>query len=232
MLNEERFPQRVRFIEVQTESYQYVKTISWRKRIHSLLFVAVRQLWASQSDCCQQRSNDTPATSIDQNWHGVHTHSFHEHQSGEQKAGRSCIYQNNINHQRRHHVCPVLASHPGRLDDDINNNWRETWSEGTCDHQSIIEHEPRVKTGPALLYPGLIRCSSGDWGIMMERPVRYLTRQIRGLPEHRSSQTKHIGQFLICDKVSNGPKKLFLLDFLKNSISGSSLASYENSYIW
>ena len=33
---------------------------------------------------------------------------------------------------------------------------------GTCDHQSIIEHELRVKTGPALLYPGLIRCSSGD----------------------------------------------------------------------
>ena len=129
-----KFPQRVRFIEVQTESYQYVKTISWRKRIHSLLFVAVRQLWASQSDCCQQRSNDTPATSIDQNWHGVHTHSFHEHQSGEQKAGRSCIYQNNINHQRRHHVCPVLASHPGRGggedDDDINNNWGETWSGG------------------------------------------------------------------------------------------------------
>ena len=110
------------------------------------------------------------ATSIDQTWHGVHTHSFHEHQSGQQKPGRSCIYQNNINHQRRHHVCPVLASHPGRLDDDINNNWRETWSEGTCDHQSIIEHEPPVKTGPGLLYPGRIRCSSGDWGIMMERP--------------------------------------------------------------
>ena len=33
---------------------------------------------------------------------------------------------------------------------------------GTCDHQSIIEHEPPVKTGPGLLYPGLIRCSSGD----------------------------------------------------------------------
>ena len=33
---------------------------------------------------------------------------------------------------------------------------------GTCDHQSIIEHESQVKTGPALLYPGLIRCSSGD----------------------------------------------------------------------
>ena len=110
------------------------------------------------------------ATSIDQTWHGVHTHSFPEHQWGQQKAGRSCIYQNNINHQRRHHVCPVLASHPGRLDDDINNNWRETWSEGTCDHQSIIEHEPPVKTGPGLLYPGRIRCSSGDWGIMMERP--------------------------------------------------------------
>ena len=55
---------------------------------------------------------------------------------------------------------PTQAEERG--DDDINPNWRETWSEGTCDHQSIIEHEPPVKTGPGLLYPGPIRCSSGD----------------------------------------------------------------------
>ena len=56
---------------------------------------------------------------------------------------------------------------------------------GTCDHQSIIEHEHRVKTGPGLLYPGLIRCSSGDWGIMMERPGMAVSHN----PDQRSATT-------------------------------------------
>ena len=62
---------------------------------------------------------------------------------------------------------------------------------GTCDHQSIIEHEHRVKTGPGLLYPGLIRCSSGDWGIMMERPPDIShTRSEVQTSVHWSSHTK------------------------------------------
>ena len=98
------------FIEIQTGTYLYVKTV-WlvqRFSVCCFYYFSVFMFCSDQWDVREMlacgwraRSNDTPCDIYWSNLTRVHTHSFHEHQSLPQKAGRYRIYQNSINHQRR-----------------------------------------------------------------------------------------------------------------------------------
>ena len=95
----EQYSIEIWFIEVQTETYLYVKTIRLVQRGWVCCFY-----YSSRWVRCGQDQMILHATSIDQTWHEFTPTSFHQLQSAWQKVGRYRIYQNSINHQRRQTV--------------------------------------------------------------------------------------------------------------------------------
>ena len=173
------FSIQIRFIEVQTESCLYVKTVWLVQRGFERCEGDVGWCWWAQDQMILH------ATSIDQNWHEfTPTASITTSQRSKKRADLVFIkIILIIKEESSQHV----SCRPTQADDDINNepvSVREKLCQGTRSYTEggkarILSNvwlsvnnwtRSSCKNRPALLSPGLIHLSSEDWGIMMERP--------------------------------------------------------------